>query len=392
MSCQDGSPVAKTLALEAETVQASASNSAKSTQLTAEEREAKKREFFAKPEVKEMSAGLEEITEAVAVAVEDKTLRDRIYAKCLEKFDGETNVLWQQLEADNDLRAKGGWSKKVDDLVGKGRKSATVKGIGSVDAAIKKFEKIVNAPLHLFWMYPSQWDRKTTPLVAFVPFDVDPKTRQSIPAFDSKGNRFELDRKGELAKKRPVIVVAVNERTERDGTLRHNIVQQASQTANAKASTQAGVLLPKQDPTLQNVIANTYNISLKSATINRAIWSDPDGEWEGSQEFYYLFECGETFYNTNVWLGKDVNNLGWVNSLYFPNTQGNVTLVNHIFQVNWGFTGMIIVKFTFYEADWLWWDDNIETHEIIKPNIPESSYPYYAYPGSQKVNATYQVH
>jgi hypothetical protein len=33
-----------------------------------------------------MPAVLEEI--AQAVAVEDKTLRDRIYAKCMEKFDG----------------------------------------------------------------------------------------------------------------------------------------------------------------------------------------------------------------------------------------------------------------------------------------------------------------
>ncbi len=67
------------------------------------------------PEVKKMSTGLEEM--AKAVAVEDKTLRDRIYAKCLEKFDGETNVLWQQLEADGDMRSKGGWSRNVDDLV-----------------------------------------------------------------------------------------------------------------------------------------------------------------------------------------------------------------------------------------------------------------------------------
>mgnify|MGYP000004541624 CR=1 FL=1 len=48
----------------------------------------KKRELFAKLEVKEMSTELEEIAEAVAV--EDKALRDRIYAKYMEKFDGET--------------------------------------------------------------------------------------------------------------------------------------------------------------------------------------------------------------------------------------------------------------------------------------------------------------
>ncbi|MFY7999985.1 MAG: hypothetical protein ACOVSW_15410 [Candidatus Kapaibacteriota bacterium] len=103
-----------------------------------------------------MSAGLEEIAQAVAVAVEDKDLRDRIYAKCMEKFDGETNVLWQQLEADATLKSKGGWSKKVDSELGKGRKNVVVKGIGNVDAAVKKFEKAFNAPVHLFWAFPRQ--------------------------------------------------------------------------------------------------------------------------------------------------------------------------------------------------------------------------------------------
>ena len=46
-------------------------------------------EFLAKPEGKEMSAGLEEIAQAMAVAVEDKALTDRIYEKCMEKFDGD---------------------------------------------------------------------------------------------------------------------------------------------------------------------------------------------------------------------------------------------------------------------------------------------------------------
>jgi hypothetical protein len=122
------------------------------------------------------------------------------------------------------LKSNGGWSKKIDSELGKGRKNVVVKGIGNVDAAIKKFEKIVNAPLHLFWMYPSTWDKKATPLVAFVPFDTDFKTRQSIPAFDSKGNRFELDRKGELARKRPVLVITVNERADITGKVNPNIL------------------------------------------------------------------------------------------------------------------------------------------------------------------------
>jgi hypothetical protein len=130
-------------------------------------------EFLAKPEGKEMSAGLEEIAQAVAVAVEDKALTDIIYAKCMEKFDGETNTLWMHLEADGKLKSQGGWNKRVDAELSKGRKNATVKGIGNIDAAVKKFEKMMNAPLHFFWISPSSWDKKTTLLVAFVSWNVD---------------------------------------------------------------------------------------------------------------------------------------------------------------------------------------------------------------------------
>lgn len=130
-SCENNSPVARSIAPETGIANSSAAadKNTSRTGLTAEEREAKKREFLAKPEVKEMSAGLEEIAQAVAMAIEDKTLRDRIYAKCMEKFDDETNVLWQQLESDDNLRSKGGWNKRIDDFVSKGRKNTVVKGI-----------------------------------------------------------------------------------------------------------------------------------------------------------------------------------------------------------------------------------------------------------------------
>ncbi len=227
--CNEASQVAKTVAPEAEAVNASAGKGLQSAQLTAEERETKKREFFAKPEIKEMSAGLEEIAEAVAVAVEDKELRDRIYAKCMEKFDGETNVLWQQLDGDDNLRAKGGWSKKIDDLVSKGRKNTVVKGVGNVDAAIKKFEKLFNAPVHLFWAFPANWDKKTTPIVAYFPLDGDPEQKKTIPAFDAKGNRYELDNHDpSVAKQRPVLVVAFNERTGVNGSVKQGLLVTSS--------------------------------------------------------------------------------------------------------------------------------------------------------------------
>ncbi len=301
-ACNEAGQVAKTIAPEVEAVNVGTGKVLQSAQLTAEEREAKKREFFAKPEVKEMSAGLEEIAEAVAVAVEDKTLRDRIYAKCMEKFDGETNVLWQQLDGDDNLRSKGGWSKKIDDLVSKGRKNTIVKGVGNVDAAVKKFEKLVNAPLHLFWMYPSTWDKKTTPLVAFVPMDSDPDARQSIPAFDSKGNRFDLNRDAALAKNRPVVVITLNERATANGKLKEGKIASASHESitNGTKSITVGS---------SNLASNKKGSQLNTSYIATTIkvdWVDmtdlahDELPWDGGPEFEFrYFISVYDIYNAN---------------------------------------------------------------------------------------------
>ncbi len=363
-ACNEAGQVAKTIAPEAEAVNASAAKGLQSAQLTAEEREAKKREFFAKPEVKEMSAGLEEIAEAVAVAVEDKTLRDRIYAKCMEKFDGETNVLWQQLEGDDNLRSKGGWSKKIDD---KGRKNTVVKGVGNVDAAVKKFEKLVNAPLHLFWMYPSTWDKKTTPLIAFVPWDVDPDTRQSIPAFDSKGNRFELDRKGELAKKRPIVVVTVNERVGLNGG-RKDIVG-VSHEDNANSVT---IQAKGKSP---NLTGSTTVNRVRPGSVRIDFFGD-ELPWDGGAEFEYAYE-----YRVRL-IGSPS---GIIRSYYggYRSIPSNATssfsfsasdtYYHHpLFQDSDTETALD-VKFTYYEDDGASiFDDYMDYHQFNVPDNPET--------------------
>ncbi len=328
--CNEASQVAKTVAPEAEAVNASASKGLQSAQLTAEERETKKREFFAKPEVKEMSAGLEEIAEAVAVAVEDKELRERIYAKCMEKFDGETNVLWQQLEGDDNLRAKGGWNKRIDDLVGKDRKNTIVKGVGNVDAAVKKFEKTFGAPLHLFWMYPSKWDKKTTPLVAFVPMDMDPALRKSIPMFDSKGNRYELDQVCTIAKERPVLIITYNERTYLNGTKKSlafagSHEQMSPVNGTYTFSTPVTTNLKKNNGQLT---AATLNQKLEQVTITYPY--NKDEAWSGGVEFWVVLHAdltyGDNYTSTStsglMLPGQDLNNSSTIytftNPISFP--------------------------------------------------------------------------
>ena len=303
--------------------------------MSQEEREAKKREFFAKPEVKEMSAGLEELAQAVAVAVEDKALRDRIYAKCMEKFDGETNVLWQQLEADADMKGRGGWSARIEREANKSRKNAVIKGIGNVSAAVKKFERIVQAPLHIFWMYPSTWDKKTTPLVAFVPFDKDPDERESIPVFDSEGNSYELDKKGSIARQRPVIVLTTNERTNADGTLRQGVFGVGAIGLDSKNS-----------PTLQSN-ASFFRIKVEQIDIDASIRGH-ENEWEGEQEFFFSYTWWGSWGHTVGWLGKSSNATPSFSGL--PSFEYDMVAPS--------------VFFRYWEADGLWWDDWLYTHMI----------------------------
>jgi hypothetical protein len=279
--------------------------------LTPEERKRKIAEFLAKPEVKQTSQGLEELAKLVAVAVEDESLRNQIYARCMEKFDGETNVLWKQLDGDSKLRASGGGlSERIEALAAKNRNVAggsVVQTLGGVQAAIGQFEKTFQAPVHLFWIYPSTWDRKTTPLVAFVPRDVDPDTRTSIPAFDSKGNRFDLDSKGLLAKQRPVLVVTFNERADIQGKVREDILV-------ASTNSQQGASISKS-PT-KTPAARTASIG---DVYLYSVYIDFEGEefpWDGAAEFIYTFRKSGTSGWTNHYLG-------WNQKNFFPNRYHN---------------------------------------------------------------------
>jgi hypothetical protein len=383
VGCNEASQVAKIAAPEAEVVGVSAGKSTQSAQLTAEERETKKREFFAKPEIKEMSAGLEEIAEAVAVAVEDKELRDRIYAKCMEKFDGETNVLWQQLEGDNNLRSKGGWNKRIDDLVSKGRKNTIVKGVGNVDAAIKKFEKLVNAPLHLFWMYPSQWDKKTTPLVAFVPMDSDPDTHQSIPAFDSKGNRFDLNRDAELAKKRPVLVITTNERTTIDGKAKMNRIVSISHEDIAKGKKSIAIGEHGQTSDKKGAQLNSIATMVKVDWVDITDLAHDELPWDGGPEyeFYYFLLMYDTYNQYEPRYLWSYNSVGWTNqtsgSLRFNNNSSN-PMTNPV-STSYYYQFPKATEFDYYEDDGADLFDDYQGYHIIPSFTPTGSYVDFRY-------------
>jgi hypothetical protein len=318
--------------------------------------------LIAKPEVKQTSQGLEELAKLVAVAVEDEGLRNQIYARCMEKFDGETNVLWKHLDGDSKLRASGGgFSERIEALAAKNRgvassSSSVVGSLGGVQAAVAKFEKTFHAPVHLFWIYPSNWDKKTTPLVAFVPRDVDPETLTRVPAFDAQGNRFELDGKGALAKQRPVIVVTFNERTTIAGEIKNGLILPNAQPNN----------LGKNGNKLGSLAAD-HGITLKNVTVTYPYNRDEWNEWDGAPEFQW--DCF-------LWFSYDYDRdpmgggIGYhmEGSDVIPETSGffgggGITNSNAQYQFN-DLNASVKWRFCYWEDDGLFvFDDLITRHD-----------------------------
>ena len=321
-------------------------------------------EFLAKPEVKEMSAGLEEIAQAVAVEVEDKALTDRIYEKCLEKFDGETNTLWMHLEADSKMKSQGGWNKRVDAELSKGRKNATVKGIGNIDAAVKKFEKMMNAPLHLFWAFPANWDKKTTPIVAYFPLNAgDPEKLKTVPAFDSKGNRIELDNYDPtVAKQRPVIFVALNERSSVNGEVKSGLmVVNADGTRIVPAASQN--IPDKKGGAMVQAAASNVRVNWVTVPSASAGASDePYGQ--GGTEWIHTFKGQDPL---DGWLPWQNFDMGPYTAQYTPNAVYSL-------QLRWGLA--LNIEFKYFEDDFTagswdifddWYGVHTFTHVITQP-------------------------
>lgn len=326
--------------------------------MSAAQRDQKKREFFARADVREASQGLDELAQMIAVAVEDKMLRDRIYEKCMERFDGATNTLWKHLEEDSKLRLNGGWNKRIGSLLDK--KGGVVKNLGNLDAAVAKFERTLNAPLHLFWIFPENWDKKTTPVVAFRAIGAK---GGFITAYDSKGVSMQSSK--ELAQKRPVLVIAFNERTTIDGNLKPSINFQPSDKGAAMQSGNA-ITLSKA----------WFSTGLEFGKTIEQYYDEVD---EGPPEF----TC-EVFPSDGVRaIGSRIqdNNLGnislggWVDvsiaSFYPPYSLPAVI-------GNWGNNTAVFVKY--WEDDWWFFDDFVGEHPV-----PKNTNNMYEHQGSSDI-------
>ena len=196
VACNEASQVAKTIAPEAEAVSVSAG---KGSQVTADESRL-------------INAQITLLAQATASAVADVQVATWLHKKALEKFDGETDVLWKDASGD----ASGIWLNKVMPKV---KSSGALSSPTSLEKAIDRMSEVLGGNLHLYWHNAEKWDGKTAPLVAYTPLDEGTGQRKAEAiAVDAQGKITVLTE--ESVKGQPVIVLTRNERTDKNGQVR----------------------------------------------------------------------------------------------------------------------------------------------------------------------------
>lgn len=167
---------------------------------------------------------LKSISQLVAKALANDDVRRYVHKRVMEKFDGETNVLWQQLNQSSTAGIPSIMQQAAQRANGKpwtGRLLQEGEGVlgnalgqaNKLDAAIDRAGRVLGGPLHLYWPHAEKFDGSQAPLVTFTPATIDADEINGIEAFDAEGNLHIVDE--QTTKERPVIVLSNNERVER---------------------------------------------------------------------------------------------------------------------------------------------------------------------------------
>lgn len=274
VACNEATQVAKTIAPEAEAVNVSAGKTA--IELTAQD-------------IPLLNEQLEHISRATAKSLSDLQIVKMIHTKALERFDKDTDVLWEHLDKDNAKfqgKAKGWSSLVLSKLEEKGKRSLA--SSQAMDIMLAKVERAMGGKLHLYWYQPEKWDGKTTPLVAYTPIDENLGKRKNAPAFDENGTSYTVTE--EMAKIRPIIVLTRNERTEADGTVKKPATQSIIGGVSSKNAS----------------VQNTYiRLRLESFSIS----SSYEDWFSGGPEFVAHFKTTQDGNNFSEYPGWDLTGI-----------------------------------------------------------------------------------
>lgn len=237
-----------------------------------------------------LNANLEDIAAATAAVLGDEPTRQWVHAEAMKAFDGETNVLWKDLNASAARTSAARtaqtassaplWTAQVaaasrggaPNARRGGAPNARTASAGDADA-VREIEATLAAAaerrggaMHLYWIDADEWDGTSGPLVGSLPVDQDPDEVVSIRAYDENGEVHIVEANAVWT--RPVIVLAANERTNVDGELLADIMAPTS-GANKSA------LLVDDDANHKGYFKMEWIRTLE----------DYEGRWSGGPEF-----------------------------------------------------------------------------------------------------------
>jgi hypothetical protein len=186
-------------------------------------------------DVPELNSQLEHISRAIARSLVDTNIVQMLHKQVLKRFDDDTEVLWEQLDADRTAfnGVAKGWSSLVRSKFDV-QAARSLPAQADIDKLLSKVEKAMGGKLHIYWYQPEKWDGKTTPLVAYTPIDKQLGNRTEAPAFDTQGNALTVNEK--IMNERPVIVITRNERTNSDGQVKHKLKSQRNSKPQGASS------------------------------------------------------------------------------------------------------------------------------------------------------------
>lgn len=93
------------------------------------------------------------LTKAVALTVNDAAMQQALHKAALERFDGDTEVLWSDLNTNNSISARASQSnaRNWSALVAQKADKSIFASSEAVSAVINRASKAYNANVHLYW-------------------------------------------------------------------------------------------------------------------------------------------------------------------------------------------------------------------------------------------------
>lgn len=162
---------------------------------------------------------LRAVSLALAKALAEEETRQYVHSRALERFDGETNVLWQNLEGAEGMSALSGrkWNALIKRHLSPAKAGEMSKE--GVESTIERAGELMSGPLHLYWAFADNFKAsdERSPLVTFTPLGIDPDEITDVVAFDAQGKRHIVNES--IARERPVVALTGNERTDAQGNV-----------------------------------------------------------------------------------------------------------------------------------------------------------------------------